>query len=116
MLKGVLYRTEKHETKNTKTAEKNLRRVYAFPQPENYPSGLPYSPTENFTNLSLHFIALNCTDPNYLCEENPHVVSEFVVVLIGYVPDPNETPNAKLAIFSGVGFVYYWDELCFGCC
>ena len=22
-------------------------------------------------------------------------------------------PNAKLAIFSGVGFVYYWDGLCF---
>ena len=24
-----------------------------------------------------------------------------------YVPDPNETHNAKLAIFSGVGLVYF---------
>ena len=30
-----------------------------------------------------------------------------MLAVLGYVPDPNETPNAKLAIFSGVGFVYY---------
>ena len=32
------------------------------------------------------------------------------------MPDPNETPNAKLAIISDVGFVYYRDGLCFECC
>ena len=36
--------------------------------------------------------------------------------LPGHVPDPDETPNVKLAIFWGVGFVYYLLPLCFGSC